>query len=63
MFTVNMDVAGPEEPEFDDSRPSKLKKSTKKANMKARAHYDEVNVLVTGFGVCLAAHMIFTIGF
>ena len=36
---------------IDNSRPPKLSKSAKKANQRAEPHYDEVNVLVTGFGV------------
>jgi len=36
---------------IDNSRPPKLSKSAKKANLRAEPHYDEVNVLVTGFGV------------
>jgi len=36
---------------LDNSRPPKLSKSAKKANLRAEPHYDEVNVLVTGFGV------------
>ena len=38
---------------IDNSRPPKLSKSAKKANLRAEPHYDEVNVLVTGFGVSL----------
>jgi len=36
---------------IDNPRPPKLSKSAKKANLRAEPHYDEVNVLVTGFGV------------
>jgi hypothetical protein len=47
-----MDDYDYEEMGIDNSRPPKLSKSAKKANLRrAVPHYDEVNVLVTGFGV------------
>jgi len=35
--------------------PPKLSKAVKKANRSVQRHYDEVNVLVTAFGVRLSA--------
>jgi hypothetical protein len=51
-----MDVTTEDPTDIDASRPPELKKSTKKANTKSKAHYDEVNVLVTGFGVRVNSH-------
>lgn len=48
---VGMNVEISKSSAVNATYPPKLSKAVKKANKIVQRHYDEVNVLVTGFGV------------